>query len=602
MPGIGDLQSEYYSSQYAGGMSMDKFSGGTQFPSDSNNIDTNFTPSDPNPLANNPNLQTENSWNETLKKNQESKQEDNQPGSSEDKDDKPCQDKNLEEIIWGLPPILFGSDRIGTPDMVNEALLKNSFPILTIGEVKLDTPTDTGITKKPSISTKGKPYKFAVKNENGVTYSISNEYGPSNIEEEFTKIAQLDFVSQLYQLSRSNRLLYNMGKPLLDRMQPGIDQSKKFLDDSIKEYVTTPVQNAIGDSKIFDSLVGGLSTLGQTAIAGLFKGAKIDIPNIWKGSSGPISYTCNIVLHCMSPDDDTEYEHYILDPLKILFRLASPHAMTEQGEGTAAAGSSNNDILTYENPPYITAEVDGIFKTNIGAITNFTVNIDHKYQSFAHGGRPWLVTINMTITDLYNVIVWNDTLDQISPNGNDIVENLKNHDRDEKAVGKIDDRMEWSLDPCGFDGWKKDIPRSNNEESTNSSNIPDISNIANTVSNAANQVSPNSITENIPLSSEIESSISNLSNELSDAWKMATDLTKDLYGNISTSLGDVLSMDLVNSDLLNNILNTSIPIPNIASDILNTISDPSISLKWGASGGNPSLDLDIASKWRVKII
>ena len=523
-----------------------------------------------------------------IKQNQQTKQEPNQP-SGGDKDDKPLQDTNLSEIIWGLPPILFSSDRAGTPDIVNEQLLRHSFPILTIGEVELNMPTDTGKTKKPSINIKGQPYKFAVKNEGGTTYTISNEYGPSNVEEYFQKIeGQLS--NEVFQLARSNRLLNGMFKPVYDKLKPTVDKAT----GALKQDILGIVNNATDATKntSLSGVPAGIFSIVEAGAKALFMGGKIDIPNVWKGSSGPISYNGTIILHCMSPDDDKEYKHYITDPLRILYRLASPHIMNENG--SEGDNNQNNDILTYENPPYITATVDGIFRTHIGAITNFSVNIDHKYQSFSKGGRPWLVTVQLTITDLYNVIVWNDKKGQIGPNATDIIDLLE-RDNSDSAAGKLDERLSYNLDPCGFSGWKDDKP------SNSSGGTSDISNIANTISNTANQVVPNSVNEQISLTPEIETILSNRTNDsLYDSWRQATNLSRDIYGNISTSLGDSTSISLVHSDLLNNIMNSTIPqASNTNSNIINS----TIAGKWGlnsGSGGN-IIDSNITSKWRLRV-
>lgn len=532
----------------------------------------------------------------TIKKPEESKQEPKQPsGEKDEKDDKPSQEKDLKSIIWGLPPILFSSDRIGTPDLVNEQLLKNSFPILTIGEVSLETPKKSGVTKKPTITTKGQPYKFAVKNEGGVTYTISNEYGPSQIEEWLQKTVQSEVSSELFQLAKSNRLLNSMFRPLYEKVQPTLNRLGPAITKDINSVIK--LENDEVKNTSLRGAINGIASIGEASAKALILGGKIDIPNIWQGSNGPISYSCSIILHCMSPDDDKEYEHYILEPLKILYRLASPHIMNENGSKND--NNKSNDILTYENPPYITAFVDGIFKTNIGAITNFSVNIDHKYQSFSHGGRPWLITVQLTITDLYNVIVWNDKTNQISPNALDIINFLKDHDVDKDGAGEIDkNQLSYSLDPCGFPGWKEDRP--SNSTNTFTSDTSDISNIANTITNTINQVNPNSVNEQITLTPEIETVLGDSTDDFNyESWRRATNLSNDLYGNISTSLGDATSISLVNNDLLESTLSNEISTSLPSSD---NIIDPNIADKWGLkAGGDYIIEPEIASKWRLRI-
>ena len=117
---------------------------------------------------------------DTLAKNKDTKQDPTQPSSSDNSDDKPGQagsphgEANLKETLFGLPPIANDDEVVGT-------LVKNSFPILTIGEVDVEAPQNSQeITK---IENKGRKYKFVVKNEGGMNYNINNEYGPSGLEE-----------------------------------------------------------------------------------------------------------------------------------------------------------------------------------------------------------------------------------------------------------------------------------------------------------------------------------------------------------------------------------------------------------------------------------
>ena len=86
-----------------------------------------------------------------------------------------------------------------------------------------------------------------------------------------------------------------------------------------------------------------------------------------------------------------------------------------------------------------------MWKTKLGAITNMQVQMDYKHQSFAKD-RPYLVNVSLTITDLYNVIVWNEERDTYAPNGQDIARNLEEHEKD-TAVPKLSSTLNFEFIP-----------------------------------------------------------------------------------------------------------------------------------------------------------
>ena len=498
-----------------------------------------------------------------IKQNQETKKDPTQPTQSETTDDKPAQDKDLDSKLYGLPPIWNDDAVVGT-------LVKNSFPILKIGEVELDTPAN--VQGPTSVKKKGKSYKFVVKNEGGVTYNINNEYGPSMIEEKYQEV-QWETMSEMFQLARSNRLLNGMTKPLLNRIQPIIKATSTALMKDIDKTVgfSTGLDKIQEGRPVVESLVKGIKSITEGAVNAFFRGGKIDIPNIWKGSNGPISYTGTIVLHCLYPDDDNAYEEEILEPLRILFRLASPHMMNQNGSEKDT--NEHNDILTYENPPYVEAEVDGIFKSRIAGITNFSVNIDHKYQSFAKGGRPFLINVTLTITDLYSVPVWNDTTGGYAPNGNEIVEFMKTHERDTQAVPNLSPGLDFEFNRYTQSG----VTPENNFWTTGGG--ADISGIAATISNASKTVLPQQSTINAGSENNLDWSIFKNTAGL-DNWTTAAHISRDIYGNYKTDLATnyLAESGFLTSDRLNTVWNQPIYESNSYSSSSNFNS---LSSMWG---------------------
>lgn len=372
----------------------------------------------------------------------EQQKDDTQPSENSD-DDKPGQELDLDKILFGLPPIDNDDEVVGT-------LVKNSFPILKIREVKEVRPEKVSGIDPEESTYKGQAYKFVITNEGNITYSLSNEYGSSIIEDMFSKYMKMDFVTDLYQVANTSRQFNSLAtKGLKEGISNAADKIITPLTGMFND-LKAGMQDASKSNETAQHAMNGLINIGTTAFNSIIKGNKIDIPDVWKSSSGQSSQTFNIILHCLYPSIDELYHKQIVLPLLILFRLASPKATSDEEGGTEGEGNEEeqekeNDILTYENPPYIEASVDGLWRTKLGAITNMTVTMDYKHQSFAKD-RPYLVNVSLTITDLYNVIVWNDERDTYAPNGQDIARNLEEHEKD-TAVPKLNSTLNFEFTP-----------------------------------------------------------------------------------------------------------------------------------------------------------
>ena len=246
--------------------------------------------------------------------------------------------------------------------------------------------------------------------------------------------------------------------------------------------------------------------ISQTAIKGILHGNKIDIPDVWKSSSGQNQQTFNICLHCLYPSIDEEYHKQIVLPLLILYRLALPKATSSDDQQDEEYGNpqvKENDILTYENPAYIEASVDGMWQTKLGAITNMQVTMDFKHQSFAND-RPYMVNVTLTITDLYNVIVWNDERDTYAPNGQDIARNLEEHEKD-PAAPLLHEYLNFEFVPQ-HEPEDKDKDSQLGKSTYQSTNKDFISQIAQTVAESASQIGPK-IEQNVPVTAGIAETI-----------------------------------------------------------------------------------------------
>lgn len=370
----------------------------------------------------------------------------------------PYSSSAISRIIWGLPPVNRLSDEasiISHPEVVNAAydaqnsIFMNSFPILSITPVEVGKSSEnaTGVDRYTRDLMAGS-YKFAIQNKGSVSYSLSNEYGPSMIEEGFNQVAsKANLITQFHQMMKANRLGKQMATDLGGAFGSKLQEAYNNIQNDIKGFIgdvgdrnagqlgRDATQKAGEINSSARNLAGGLSSIASSFLDTLLYGQKIDIPNIWTGSSSNISQTFNIVLHSAFPDNDTDFKYRILYPLNIIFALSAPYSYTKKANSNND-GSKSNDIISYENPPYIRASIDGVFETKLGAITSCNIDIPYERFSLAKGGRPYIVNVTLTIQDLYNVLIYNDELNQFTPNGKDIINTMEKHTKDE-AVPEI---------------------------------------------------------------------------------------------------------------------------------------------------------------------
>lgn len=355
----------------------------------------------------------------------------NQPNASSSAETFPGQGSNLKDTIFGLPPC--GIENLNDPILMTA--FQNSFPILTIKPIKIFRPKNVnGPTQTEPL---GEAYKFAIKTDGGTSYGISNEYGSSMIEESFTNMVQFDSIAQLYQFAKTNRNLREMAGTIPQSIRDKLNITKDELNN-----LSNNARAAASGNTFATKVIDVMHDFGSAALNGMFMGQKIDIPNIWKGSSSNITQQVTIVLHCFDVNVDHEYERKIILPLQILLRLAAPYST--KGDGN----NGSDEIITYENPPYIEASVDGLFRTKIGGISDFNVAINFMDQALCKGGRPLIITVSLTITDLYNAIIWTDEEHPYAPNGLGITNFLKDHDTD-PAVNQIDEKARFMFMPDG---------------------------------------------------------------------------------------------------------------------------------------------------------
>ena len=330
-----------------------------------------------------------------------------------------------------------------------------------------------------------KPYVFAIQNTGNITYSLSNSYGESGVEGIF-KEAELNIMSEMIQTAKTSRFLNSVSSNLLGSVKNTLGE--KF--GSKVPLNLADVGGAIGGANqpISDAAqsAGGLAANAGSLFNRMWdatvKGQKIDIPNIWKSSSAPISQNVTIVLHSAFPNNNEDYLNRIIYPLEILLALSAPYSQNKKEE--------DNDILTFENPPYLEAEIDGVFKSKLCAIQSCQIEFPLSRMDMINGGRPYLVNVQLTIIDLYNTIVWNDDGGLYAPNAKDIINNLKDH-KNHELQPKIDDTYMYYMVPAA--GGSGGAVQGKDTVSSAASALTGDSNVASAASAAAGAVASGNI-------------------------------------------------------------------------------------------------------------
>lgn len=473
-----------------------------------------------------------------------------QPGAQTSQQSFPGQDMDLSKTIFGLPPC--GIENLKDPILLGA--FYNSFPILTIRPIKAVRPENSqGVTTTQYLA---EPYKFAIKTDGSAGYNITNEYGPSMIEEAFTNMVQLDSISQLIQFIKTNRSIGKTADDISNKIQENFGDKLKTTRDEL-DVIVSNAQRAASSNELVQDVAKAVSSFGSAALNGIFRGHKIDIPNIWKGSSSIVSQQATIVLHCFDVNVDSEFQSKVILPLQILLKMASPYATVNK---SSSDGGDANEIITYENPPYVEASVDGLFRTKLGAITDMTVTTNFMDQALCKGGRPTIITVNLTISDLYNAIIWTDEEHPYAPNGMGITNFLMEHDRDE-AVIPIDVGSEFCFMPDGgadessqsIKPWRSGFRQSSNPWSFNGA----IGSGA--IENGSNWLSNANIND-INFSQELNINTSNVNvpSDVYNAWNNNAFLNTDSNGNLFTDGPTAYSMSILNDKQYTEIANQEV--------------------------------------------
>ena len=155
---------------------------------------------------------------------------------------------------------------------------------------------------------KEKQLKVVISQIQPLTESYTNEFGPSELASGIQSISSGGLQEMAFMTG------YN-GKQSLEEMEKKGGLGGKLA--GAYKGATDAAGNLVGDLTN--------SQLGKDVSEALQNPtAKIDIPNMWKGSSFTSSYQITVRLYCFSPDSDQHFTELILAPLGALMMFVAP--------------------------------------------------------------------------------------------------------------------------------------------------------------------------------------------------------------------------------------------------------------------------------------
>jgi len=221
--------------------------------------------------------------------------------------------------------------------------------------------------------------------DNFPTDTFSNEYGPSFLEN-MMNIGPAG-LGQLAQMAGSKSATEMISK------------FSKFAKDNVDNPYAKNAFSMVGGGaesigNIFNKMKkegGMLGTVGSAVNASL-AGARLDFPQVWKGSGFSPSYTMTIRLYNPKPADEECTKKYIIGPLAALLLLGLPRA-------------SNESNYAYNWPFFNTLRCPGIYFLNPCCITSINVIKGGDQQSIAWNQRLAIVDVRLEFTSLFNTLI-----------------------------------------------------------------------------------------------------------------------------------------------------------------------------------------------------
>jgi hypothetical protein len=220
------------------------------------------------------------------------------------------------------------------------------------------------------------PLKLAFLADNFPTDTFANEYGSHFLE------GMAGVVSE-----GAQALTQTFG----GRTATGtLEKLSKELEDSgkIAGMIGGGIGKGVEGLRVVKERMGNVGEMMDKVAAG----ARVDFPQVWKGSSFQPSYTMTIRLFNPNPANDRTTDKYIIGPLAAILALALPQT-TDDG--------------TYNWPYFQKVVSKGLFILDPAVITNITVVKGGDQQQISFNQRLSIVDIRIDLVGLFQTLLMN---------------------------------------------------------------------------------------------------------------------------------------------------------------------------------------------------
>lgn len=297
-------------------------------------------------------------------------------------EDFPTFDKTI-----GLPPLYTSQDVYDFSFNVEDQMI-SSFPILTIQPMNYTMVSPNQKLENAEMKKINKIFKFAVLADNTISYNHVNTYSPAAITQDLQNLMTFSTAGEV-------RQLLNVGGGVFG----GSEHTRKIMN-AVPALLSQAIESinagfAANPGVVPNSMIG----LGTDVLRNMLMGARTDFPNIWQGSQTGMTWSFTVELRTYASDVTSQmYKEDILLPMEVLLSLSLP---------------KGGNIMSYIEPPYITANIPNILDVKMGAISNLNWNIP--LSEINMRGVPRHIQVQFTITDLYNVMVQSKNAEKDNP-------------------------------------------------------------------------------------------------------------------------------------------------------------------------------------------
>lgn len=217
--------------------------------------------------------------------------------------------------------------------------------------------------------------------EGAISDGASSSYGPSFLGSTYNLFSSI-MPRELISLARSNPAVQDFVQQLDSKVKAGGKSLEEMAKAALGEEMYGSVMNIAKSTK-------GLTNLAYN----LAQGKRIDLPNIWQGSSSRLSYSVTVRLYNINPYDEEMYKKQIVGPIIALMALTLPRSA---------------DGIFYDRPFMVSVDCPGLFKIKEAAVTDVSIVKGGDANDISFEQHPNMVDVRISFESVYPSMVMID--------------------------------------------------------------------------------------------------------------------------------------------------------------------------------------------------